>query len=181
MACNRDIFTLLTYLLTHLHFDVENAWRHYSIPPPPICVYDMELQVTQEHLNFFLRMFRGLKSVLPKSRVLLCIFLGTKGLNENGIHNEMFSVYVGKWLSRNEVHNWVEKFSHGRSKVTDDSRPGAEVTETTKERLFLVLVSTYWYSNGTSVWMLVEDTSRNKCFFSCPGSNITCFTFYIHV
>jgi hypothetical protein len=30
------------------------------------------------------------------------------------------------------------------------------------------------------VSMLVGDMSRNKCFFF-PGSNITCFTFYIHL
>jgi hypothetical protein len=32
----------------------------------------------------------------------------------------MFPVYGGKCLSREEVHNWVEKFSLGHSKVTDD-------------------------------------------------------------
>jgi hypothetical protein len=47
----------------------------------------------------------------------------------------MFSVYGGKSLSRKAVHNWVEKFFQGRSKVTDDVRPGAEVTETTVKRL----------------------------------------------
>jgi hypothetical protein len=34
-------------------------------------------------------------------------------------------------LSRKAVHNCVEKFSQGRSKVTDDARPGGEVAETT--------------------------------------------------
>jgi hypothetical protein len=38
-------------------------------------------------------------------------------------------------LSRKAVHNWVEKFSQGRSKVADDARPGGEVTETTEKRL----------------------------------------------
>jgi hypothetical protein len=32
----------------------------------------------------------------------------------------MFPAYGGKCLSRKAVHNWVENFSHGRSKVTDD-------------------------------------------------------------
>jgi hypothetical protein len=40
----------------------------------------------------------------------------------------MFPVYVGKCLSHKTVHNWVEKFAQGRSKVADDARPGAEVT-----------------------------------------------------
>jgi hypothetical protein len=43
----------------------------------------------------------------------------------------MFPVYGGKCLSHKAVHNWVEKFSQGRSKVADDARPGAEVAETT--------------------------------------------------
>jgi hypothetical protein len=46
-----------------------------------------------------------------------------------------FPVYGGKCLSRKAVHNWVEKFSQGRSKIADDARPGAEVAETTDKRL----------------------------------------------
>jgi hypothetical protein len=38
-------------------------------------------------------------------------------------------------LSRKAVHNWVEKFSQGGSKVADDARPGAEVAEPTVKRL----------------------------------------------
>jgi hypothetical protein len=33
------------------------------------------------------------------------------------------------------VHNWVENFSQGRSKVADDARPGAEVAGITVKRL----------------------------------------------
>jgi transposase len=58
-------------------------------------------------------------------------FLWAKELSTKDIHKEMFPVYGGKCLSRKVVHNWVEKFSEGRSKVTDDARPGAEVAETT--------------------------------------------------
>jgi hypothetical protein len=47
----------------------------------------------------------------------------------------MFPVFGEKCLSRKAVHNWVEKFSQGRSKVADDARPGAEVAETTARRL----------------------------------------------
>jgi hypothetical protein len=47
----------------------------------------------------------------------------------------MFHVHWGKCLSRKAVHNWIEKFSQGRSKVADDVRPGAEVAETTTKRL----------------------------------------------
>jgi hypothetical protein len=50
------------------------------------------------------------------------------------IHKEMFPVYGGKCLLRKAVHNWVEKFSLGRSKVADDARPGVEVAKTTVKR-----------------------------------------------
>jgi hypothetical protein len=46
-----------------------------------------------------------------------------KGLNSKDIHKDMFPVYGGKCLSRKAVHNWVEKFSQGLSKVADDARP----------------------------------------------------------
>jgi hypothetical protein len=58
-------------------------------------------------------------------------FLWAKELNAKDIHKEMFSVYGGKCLSRKAVHNWVEKFSQGRSKVADD----AGVAETTVKTL----------------------------------------------
>jgi hypothetical protein len=57
---------------------------------------------------------------------MLC-FLWGKGLNANYIHKEIFSVYGGKCLSRKVVHNWVYKFSQGRSKIADDARPGHPV------------------------------------------------------
>jgi hypothetical protein len=62
-------------------------------------------------------------------------FLWAKWLNEKDIHNEMFSVYGGKCLSRKAVHGWADKFSQGRSQVTDDAQPGAEVTEKTVKKL----------------------------------------------
>jgi hypothetical protein len=46
--------------------------------------------------------------------------LWAKGLNEKYIHKEIFLVYFWKCLSRKAVHNWVEKFSQGRSKVADE-------------------------------------------------------------
>jgi hypothetical protein len=39
----------------------------------------------------------------------------------------MFPVYSGKCLSRKAVHSWVDKFSQGRSRVTDDAQPGNPV------------------------------------------------------
>jgi hypothetical protein len=62
-------------------------------------------------------------------------FLWGKGLNAKDVRKEMFPVYGGKCLWRKAVHNWVEKFSQGRSKVADDARPDAEVAETAVKRL----------------------------------------------
>jgi hypothetical protein len=60
--------------------------------------------------------------------------LWAKGLSAKDIHKEMFPDYGGKCLLLKAVHTWVEKFSHGRSKVAG-SRPGAEMTGTTFKRL----------------------------------------------
>jgi hypothetical protein len=64
--------------------------------------------------------------------------LWAKGLNATDIHKEIFSVYGGKCLSRKVVHNWVEKFSQGLSKVADNTGPGCPVeiaTEATVQRV----------------------------------------------
>jgi hypothetical protein len=47
----------------------------------------------------------------------------------------MFSVCAGKCLSHKAVHNWVDKFSQGRSKVADGARSSAEVADKTVKRL----------------------------------------------
>jgi hypothetical protein len=67
--------------------------------------------------------------------------LWAKGLSVQDIHKEMFLVYGEKCLSRKAVHNWVEKLSQGRLKVTDVAQSDAEVAETTVKRL---RVSTHW-------------------------------------
>jgi transposase len=54
-------------------------------------------------------------------------FLWAKGLNAKDINKEMFSVYGGKCLSRKAVHNWLDKFCQGPSKVSDDAQPGRPV------------------------------------------------------
>jgi hypothetical protein len=56
----------------------------------------------------------------------------------------MFSVYDEKCLSREAVHNWVEKFSQGRSKVANDGRAGVEVPEKTVKKTSTLRVSTHW-------------------------------------
>jgi hypothetical protein len=82
----------------------------------------------------------------------------------------LFPVYVGKcWEA---VHNWLEKFSEGRSKFADDARPGAEVAETTLKGLLC-----YGFRRtGKAIDKLVEDTSRNKCF---PPPRFEYHMFYV--
>jgi hypothetical protein len=66
------------------------------------------------------------------------------GLNAKDIHNEMFPVYGGMCLSRKAVHNWVEKFSQGRSKIAHDVRPGCIVETATEAGTSMLRVSTHW-------------------------------------
>jgi hypothetical protein len=72
----------------------------------------------------------------------------------------MFPVYGRKCLSRKAFHNWVEKFSQGRSKVANDARSDAEVAEKTVKRVLCC----GFRRTGTSISTFVENMSRNKCF-----------------
>jgi hypothetical protein len=67
-----------------------------------------------------------------------------KGLNAKDVHKQMFLVYCGKCLSLKAVHNWVDKFSQGHSKIADDAGPGGEVAETTVKKTSMLRVSTHW-------------------------------------
>jgi hypothetical protein len=66
-----------------------------------------------------------------------------KKLNTKDIHKEMFPVYGEKCLTLKAVHNWIEKFSQGLSKVADDALPGVEVTESS-QKTFMLRVSKHW-------------------------------------
>jgi hypothetical protein len=68
-------------------------------------------------------------------------FLWAKGLNVNDIHKEMFPIDGGKCLSHKAVHSWVEKFSQGRSKVADDTRPRRPVETATEANVQQVVES----------------------------------------
>jgi hypothetical protein len=118
-----------------------------------------------------------LSSVLPKSSVLLCAFLWAKGLSAKDIHKEMFPICCGKCLSRKAVHNWVQKFSQGRSKVADDARPGRHVETATEATVLRVeeLIRADRRITIDSVAMLVEDMSRNKCFSQIRISHVLRF------
>jgi hypothetical protein len=88
--------------------------------------------------------------------------LWKKGLKCKDIHKEMFPVYGGKCLSHKAVHNLVEKFSHERSKVADEARPGAEVAQITVKKLLCLGFRCTGKAIGKMYQsMLVEDMSRN--------------------
>jgi hypothetical protein len=70
-------------------------------------------------------------------RSVVC-FVWPRGLSAKFIHKEMFSVCGGKCLACSAVHNWVETFPQGRSKVSDDARaerPVEIATETTMQQV----------------------------------------------
>jgi hypothetical protein len=104
--------------------------------------------------------------------------LCSKGLNAKDIHKEMFPVYGGKCLSRKVVHNWVKKFSQGRSKVTDDD---TEVRKWQRQQ------SKDFYAVGFDTLVKRWDKCVNiaggyiEKYMFFPGSNTTYFTFYIHL
>jgi hypothetical protein len=101
--------------------------------------------------------------------------LWTKDLNVKDIHEEIFPVYDGKRLSRKAIHSDL-----GGKRFADEEAE-TEVRKWLRQqsKISMLRVSTHWKNDGTSVSMLVEDISRSKCFFRC--SNITRFTFYIHL
>jgi len=51
------------------------------------------------------------------------------------IHKEMLTMYGEHCLSRQAVHNWVQKFSEGRKSIEDEHRAGRPVEIATPETL----------------------------------------------
>ena len=49
-------------------------------------------------------------------------FLLAKGMAAKDIHKEMLPMYDEYCLSRQAVHNWVQKFSEGRTSIEDEHR-----------------------------------------------------------
>jgi hypothetical protein len=62
------------------------------------------------------------------------LFMGKK-THAKYIPKAIRPAYSGKSLSGKALHNWVENFIQGCSKVVDYARPGAKVAETTVKRL----------------------------------------------
>jgi hypothetical protein len=75
-----------------------------------------------------------LECTTEEQHSIVRFFVG-KGISAKDIHEGMFPVYSGKCLSCKAVHNWFEKFSQGRSKVSDDIRPGRPVEIVTEATL----------------------------------------------
>jgi hypothetical protein len=72
----------------------------------------MTVKVAEAHVHIqrmvlVVKMVTVLEECIPKSSVLLCVFLWTRGLNAKDIRKEMFPVYGGKCLSCKAVHSWV--------------------------------------------------------------------------
>jgi hypothetical protein len=57
---------------------------------------------------------------------------------------KMFSVYGVKCLWHKSVHNWVEEFPQGRSKVADDARQGSPADIATEAKISMLRISTHW-------------------------------------
>jgi hypothetical protein len=72
------------------------------------------------------------------------VLLWAKGLNAKYIHKEMFPVYGGTHLPCKAVHNWVEKFSQGLSKVADDETEVQKWLRQQSKDSYMLQVSTHW-------------------------------------
>jgi hypothetical protein len=113
-----------------------------------------------------MKMTTALEGCTTKEQRYVVDFCGKKYAVQRIFIKKYFLFTVGKCVTRKAVHNWVEKFSQGHSKVIDNAQhPGAEVAETTVKRLV------YCGFRGTdkamrhTLSMFVEDMSRNDFSF----------------
>jgi hypothetical protein len=135
-----------------------------------------------------MRMFRGwfqysewlqcFTSILPKNRVLLCVFCGQ--------NDEMQRILIKKcFLFTERSVCRVKRFTTGSNNFLKDVRKSKMMPDWVRK--WLRQQAKDFYAAGfnalvkrwTRVWMLVKDLSINKCFFFSV-SNITCFTLYIN-
>jgi hypothetical protein len=82
--------------------------------------------------------------ITEEQRSVVRFFCEEKNSMQRIFIKKCFLFMVGSVSSCKAVHNWVKKFSQGRSKVADDARPGAEVAETTAKMTSMLRVSTHW-------------------------------------
>jgi hypothetical protein len=62
-------------------------------------------------------------------------FLWAKGMAAKDIYKEMLPMYGEHCLSCQAVHNWVQKFSEGRTSIEDEHRVGRPVESATPATL----------------------------------------------
>jgi len=62
-------------------------------------------------------------------------FVGKKKMEAKDIHKEILPMYGEHCLSCQTVHNWVQKFSEGRTSIEDEHRAGRPVEIATLEML----------------------------------------------
>jgi transposase-like protein len=68
-------------------------------------------------------------------------FLWAKGMAAKDIHNEMLPTFGEHCLSHQIVHNWVQKFSEGRTSIENERRVGRPVEIATSAKNFTPQVS----------------------------------------
>jgi hypothetical protein len=85
-----------------------------------MAVYVADAHARVQRLVSVAKMAIMLEECITEEQRSVMRFLWAKGLNAKDINKEMFLVYGGKCLSHKAVHNWVEKFSQGLSKIADD-------------------------------------------------------------
>jgi hypothetical protein len=62
-----------------------------------------------------------------EQRGVVRFFERKKKMEAKDIHKEMLSMYGEHCLSRQAVHNWVQKFSERRTSIGDEHRAGRQV------------------------------------------------------
>ena len=69
-------------------------------------------------------MMAPLSTCTKKEQRGIVRFLWAKNMEAKDIHKEMLPMYGEHCLSRQVVHNWVQKFSEGRTSIEDEHRVG---------------------------------------------------------
>jgi len=70
-----------------------------------------------------------------EQRGVVRFFVGKKRKEAKDNHKEMLPMCGEHCLSRQAVHNWVQKFSEGRTTIEDEHRAGRPVEIATPETL----------------------------------------------
>jgi hypothetical protein len=78
----------------------------------------------------------GTPEFMYHNRTWLLRFLWAKGMAAKDIHKDMLPVYGEHCLSRQAFHNWVQRFSEGRTNIEDEHRVGRPVEIATSAKNF---------------------------------------------